>query len=153
MGFSRQEYWSGLPCLSPGNIPDSGIIKLSLMTMSTHITIITIKIQDIPVTPKVSSFPSLSPFPLILTKSIFWSRQQRSSGTDWNFCLLTFTKHFMVTDPEEASLGKRCHRLEGLLQGRIWSYQLGTLLSTTHSQSWRTLTCAKIMTLSGSFSS
>ena len=25
MGFSRQEYWSGLPFLSPGNLPDFGI--------------------------------------------------------------------------------------------------------------------------------
>ena len=25
MGFSRQEYWSGLPCPSPGNFPDTGI--------------------------------------------------------------------------------------------------------------------------------
>ena len=25
MGFSRQEYWSGLPFLSPGDPPDSGI--------------------------------------------------------------------------------------------------------------------------------
>ena len=25
MGFSRQEYWSGLPFASPGDIPDSGI--------------------------------------------------------------------------------------------------------------------------------
>ena len=25
MGFFRQEYWSGLPFPSPGNIPDSGI--------------------------------------------------------------------------------------------------------------------------------
>ena len=25
MGFSRQEYWSGLTFLSPGNIPDPGI--------------------------------------------------------------------------------------------------------------------------------
>ena len=24
MGFSRQEYWSGLPCPSPGDIPDLG---------------------------------------------------------------------------------------------------------------------------------
>ena len=23
--FSRQEYWSGLPCLSPGDLPDPGI--------------------------------------------------------------------------------------------------------------------------------
>ena len=25
MGFSRQEYWSGLPFPSPGNLPDQGI--------------------------------------------------------------------------------------------------------------------------------
>ena len=25
MGFSRQEYWSGLPCPFPGNLPNSGI--------------------------------------------------------------------------------------------------------------------------------
>ena len=25
MGFSRQEYWSGLPFTSPGNLPDPGI--------------------------------------------------------------------------------------------------------------------------------
>ena len=25
MGFLRQEYWSGLPCPSPGDLPDPGI--------------------------------------------------------------------------------------------------------------------------------
>ena len=25
MGFSRQEYWSGLPCLPPGYLPNPGI--------------------------------------------------------------------------------------------------------------------------------
>ena len=25
LGFSRQEYWSGLPCPSPGDLPDLGI--------------------------------------------------------------------------------------------------------------------------------
>ena len=25
MEFSRQEYWSGLPCLPPGNLPNPGI--------------------------------------------------------------------------------------------------------------------------------
>ena len=29
MGFSRQEYWSGLPCPSPGHLPDSGIEPVS----------------------------------------------------------------------------------------------------------------------------
>ena len=25
MGFSRQEYWNGLPCPPPGDIPDPGL--------------------------------------------------------------------------------------------------------------------------------
>ena len=29
MGFSRQEYWSGLPCAPPGGLPDAGIEPLS----------------------------------------------------------------------------------------------------------------------------
>ena len=29
VGFSRQEYWSGLPCPPPGNIPDPGIEPLT----------------------------------------------------------------------------------------------------------------------------
>ena len=29
MGFSRQEYWSGLPFPSPGDLPDSGIVPES----------------------------------------------------------------------------------------------------------------------------
>ena len=30
MGFSRQEYWSGLPFLSPGDLPNPGIEPASL---------------------------------------------------------------------------------------------------------------------------
>ena len=30
MGFSKQEYWSGLPCPPPGDLPDPGIKPMSL---------------------------------------------------------------------------------------------------------------------------
>ena len=30
MGFSRQEYWSGSPCLPPGDLPKPGIEPESL---------------------------------------------------------------------------------------------------------------------------
>ena len=30
LGFSRQEYWSGLPFPSPGDLPDTGIQPISL---------------------------------------------------------------------------------------------------------------------------
>ena len=29
MGFSRQEYWSGLPCPTPGDLPDPGMKPVS----------------------------------------------------------------------------------------------------------------------------
>ena len=32
MGFSRQEYWSGLPCPPPGNLPDPGIKPQSVIS-------------------------------------------------------------------------------------------------------------------------
>ena len=32
MGFSRQEYWSGLPCPFPRDLPDLGIEPASLMS-------------------------------------------------------------------------------------------------------------------------
>ena len=32
MGFPRQEYWSGLPCPPPGNLPNPGIKPTSLVS-------------------------------------------------------------------------------------------------------------------------
>ena len=32
MGFSRQEHWSGLPCLPPGNFPNPGVELISLIS-------------------------------------------------------------------------------------------------------------------------
>ena len=29
MGFSRQEYWSGMPCPPPGDLPNTGIEPMS----------------------------------------------------------------------------------------------------------------------------
>jgi len=34
MGFSRQEYWSGLPFLFPGDLPDPGLEPVSFMSPS-----------------------------------------------------------------------------------------------------------------------
>ena len=35
MRFSRQEYWSGLPCPLPGDLPDPGIKRVSLTSTCT----------------------------------------------------------------------------------------------------------------------
>ena len=32
IGFSRQEYWSGLPCPPPGDLPDPGLEPISLIS-------------------------------------------------------------------------------------------------------------------------
>ena len=32
MGFSRQEYWNGLPCPAPGDLPNTGIELVSLIS-------------------------------------------------------------------------------------------------------------------------
>ena len=34
MGFSRQEYWSGLPCPPPGDLPNPGIEPTSLIPLA-----------------------------------------------------------------------------------------------------------------------
>ena len=34
MGFSRQEYWSGLPCLPPGDLPNPGMEPTSLISLA-----------------------------------------------------------------------------------------------------------------------
>ena len=39
MGFSRQEYWSGLPFPSPGDLPDLGIVPASPAFVGRHFTI------------------------------------------------------------------------------------------------------------------
>ena len=45
VGFSRQEYWRGLPCPSPGDLPDSGTELATVISpawaggfFTTHVT-------------------------------------------------------------------------------------------------------------------
>ena len=41
MGFSRQEYWSGLPCHPPGDRPDPGIEPVSPLTPALQVDSLT----------------------------------------------------------------------------------------------------------------
>ena len=34
MGFTRQEYWNGLPCPRPEDLPEAGIESASLMSFA-----------------------------------------------------------------------------------------------------------------------
>ena len=72
MGFSRQEYWSGLPFPSPGDLPDTGIEPRSLALQADALP---------------SEPPGKSPF------FPYWNFLQfgglKSSGS-LKFCWLTF---------------------------------------------------------------
>ena len=41
MGFSRQEYWSGLPCPPPGDLPDPGMKPESLGSLALPVSFFT----------------------------------------------------------------------------------------------------------------
>ena len=43
MGFSRQECWSGLPCLPPGDLPNPGIEPESPALQADSFTILAIR--------------------------------------------------------------------------------------------------------------
>ena len=63
MQFSRQEYWSGLPCSLPGNLPNPGIKPTSLMSPAlAGVSFITSSTWEVPEPPLPPSFLSLLPF-------------------------------------------------------------------------------------------
>ena len=65
MGFSRQEYWNGLPCPPLGNLPDPGIKPVSLMSPALADRFFTTEPPGTTPTPNV--------FPVILCKSPHWN--------------------------------------------------------------------------------
>ena len=48
MGFSRQEYWTGLPCPPPEDLPDPGIEPLSPVSL-------TLQVDSLPTEPSEKS--------------------------------------------------------------------------------------------------
>ena len=67
MGFSRQEYWSGLPCPPSGDLPDPGIKPMSLVSPALAGGLFTLAPPG-----KPSELPYLL---LILGKSREWPRE------------------------------------------------------------------------------
>ena len=56
MGFSRQEYWSGLPCPPPGDLPDPGIEPASLASPALQEDSLLLSHQGSPIhTPKCTN--------------------------------------------------------------------------------------------------
>ena len=47
MRFSRQEYWSGLPCPPPEDLPDSGIKPMSLISPELQVNFLSLSHQKV----------------------------------------------------------------------------------------------------------
>ena len=74
MGFSRQEYWSGFPFPSPGDLPNPGIEPssptLQADALTSELRRMAIKVELSSVDQKLSSLQSLlaqRPFPEVLS--------------------------------------------------------------------------------------
>ena len=72
MGFSRQEYWSRLPCLPPGNLPNPGILPHCSQILYHESTFGSMQI----------SAQALSHFALLQLLPARWNRSYRSGFTD-----------------------------------------------------------------------
>ena len=91
MGFPRQEYWSGLPFLPPGDLPDPGIEpaspawqanSLSLshqgsLEIRAHCSILTAAAKSLQLCPTLSDFIDGSPPGSAVPR---FSRQEHWSG-------------------------------------------------------------------------
>ena len=71
MGFSRQEYWSGLPFPSPGDIPEPGIEPGSLTSPALAGGFF------------VASAPGKTPYTWIIIKPTFWNTICPHLTLDW----------------------------------------------------------------------
>ena len=99
LGFSRQEYWSGLPCFLAGDLPDSGIKPMSLLSPASvgrfFITSATCETPIVPAAAKsLQSCPTLcdpidgsppgSPVPGILqARTLDWVAISFSNAWKW----------------------------------------------------------------------
>ena len=118
MGFSRQEYWSGLPFPSPGNLPNPGIEPASPEAPASEggffTTSATWETPSSPIT--WSNIPQLwAPALSLSSEPIPWLKCQTTA----HICALTLTvpDEFEVLD---VSLWKKSARDK--LIGRKWVY-------------------------------
>ena len=82
MGFSRHEYWNGLACLPPGDLPDTGIEPGSLMSPAppgkTQIYVY-LQLNHSPVHLKLTQYcksPYSNKMFLNCSKGHYWNNQQ-----------------------------------------------------------------------------
>ena len=84
-GFSRQEYWSGLPCYPPGDLPNPGIKPMSPALQVDSL------LSEPPGKPLSKSFYKIFhiPYPRALTRAIPQEAE--------NQCSSSFSLHLFMT--------------------------------------------------------
>ena len=96
LGFSRQEYWSGLSCCSPGDLPDLEIEPMSLMSPALAGGFFTASATWEASSVQFSSVPSLSHVQLFAIHGPQHARPPCSSltpGVYSDSCLLSWWCH------------------------------------------------------------
>ena len=86
MGFSRQEYWSGLPFPSPGHLPDPGIEPGSPTLQANALT----------------SEPPGKPIPLDHPSAPALSTLSHASNLDWQFISHMIMYMFQCHSPKSS---------------------------------------------------
>ena len=88
MGFSRQEYWSGLPCPPPGDLPDPGTESLSQATPVLAGGFFTTGIMFFAMPMYLVMSDSLQPFGLQPTRLLcLWGFPGKNIGAGCHFLL------------------------------------------------------------------
>ena len=116
MGFSRQEYWSGLSCSPPGDLPNPGIDPASLVSPALAGRFFTISVTwEAQRTWVPSQIPGISwnpgrvlspSFPTFLPKAVCWSDSWgRGGGRVALMALEYHLSHRKVQHPGRVSGG------------------------------------------------
>ena len=91
MGFTRQEYWSGLPCPSPGELPNPGMEPASLMASVLAGRLLTTSATCCFCCLVAKSYPTLRPQGLWRARLLYpWDFPGKNTGVGCHFLLLHY---------------------------------------------------------------
>ena len=107
MGFFRQEYWSGLPCPAPGDLPDQRIAPTSLMSPAVAGRFFTIaaaaakSLQSCPtLCNSIDGSPTGSPIPGILqARTLEWVAISFSNAWKWKMKVKSLSHVWLFATP------------------------------------------------------
>ena len=102
LGFSRQEYWSGLPCSPPGYLPNPGIETASLMISALAAAK---SLQSCPtLCNPIDCSPPGSPIPGILqARTLEWVAISFSNAWKWKVKVKLLSRAWLLATPWAAA--------------------------------------------------